>query len=236
MPRSFGQLTSASLAEQAVYGQAYTEPTGNARRSLSSSNAADVDPTGGGARSVKVTYFDLGATGVFGPYTEIVKLNGTGGVDMVATNVGLIEKMEVITAGASGGAIGAIGLYQATGATGTAITSIATGGIRTQLGHHYIPSKTQTRVTDLAVVGASGALVALKKYNYGVTGAVEHQIRNPIYCNGYENQVVYPEAAHLPVVGPARIRFTVTPGIAASASQTTYADMGWVDQRDDVTP
>jgi len=237
MPRSFGQITTTAQTEVPVYGQTYTEPTGNAQRSLSSSNAADLDPTGPGARQVKITYFDIGGTGgtgIFGPFTETVKLFGVTAVNTVATNIGLIEKMEVIAAGGSGAAVGALSLYQATGATGTPITTIPTGAIKTQLAHHYVPNKTQTRITDMAVVGTSGSLMSLKKYNYGgPSAAVEHPIRNPVMCNGAETQVVYPEAAHLPVIGPARVRFMVTP--AGTASQTSYADMGWVDQKDDVT-
>ena len=131
MPRVISLITTASAAEVPVNSTTYNEQTSGAQRSLKSASANDA-AAGSGARTVRVIYYKLAADGTIrGPFSEVVTLNGQTAVPMVATDLALVERIELVTAGSGGVPAGAITLYAAADGTGTAIAQIGAGQPRT---------------------------------------------------------------------------------------------------------
>jgi hypothetical protein len=147
--RSFGYIGTSAVTSVTVRATVYTPPGNNAQRSFRSTNVNDA-AAGTGARKVKLTYFD--ATGN-GPFEETVTLNGTTGVNTVATNIALIEKMEVVEVGSNGGNLGTIELRTGLAGAGTIIGSIAIGDNQTYRAHHYVPPGKNANI--LAIDGAA---------------------------------------------------------------------------------
>lgn len=229
--RAIGQVSTSATTQVPIEGTAYVEQTAGAQRSLKSSNAADA-AAGTGARTVRVTYFTLDANGqIAGPYMETVILNGVTPVPMVALNVALIEKMEVLTVGAGGVPAGIISLCAANDGTGTVIGTIAAGLLATQWAHHYVPTGYQTRITDLETLGgaATAATVDVAAARYPNV-AVEQTVTGPYGTTAtLPRGVNFTDSPHAPIPGPARVRMRVTPG--TGAAQVTTGSFGYVDQR-----
>lgn len=233
MPRLQGKTTTAATTESAIYGTAYTEPTTGAQRSISSGSALDA-VAGTGAQQVRITYFTLDASGnVAGPYAETVTMNGTTAVNTVATNIALVEKMEVVRAGSTGAAGGTITLYAITGGGGGIIGSILGAETQTHWGHHYIASGRRVVMTDVVMANSSAsttATVGVRSLAYGVVGAVEQILTEALSPKGqFGSQIVtFAENSQPPISGPARLRVYVTAGDAAS--QVTRVDLGYVEE------
>lgn len=231
MARAFGQTPSTTATtEVAVESTTYTEQTSGAQRALKSSSANDA-AAGTGARQVKITYYTLASDGtIAGPFTEVVTLNGTAAVATVATNIALVEKLEVIAAGSGGVAAGTISLTAASDGTGTTIWSIAAAAVRTLGAHHYVPTGWQCRLRDVAMVGgnASAALFAVKALPY--PSGVEQVVANAMSASSAQSvQEEFSEADPLVVVGPARVRMYTAP--ANSTAQVNYGGFGYEDAR-----
>jgi hypothetical protein len=235
MGRAIGQVATAAGAEAAIESTAYTEPTVGAQRSLKSSNAADT-AAGTGARTVRITYYSLAADGtVAGPFTEIVVLNGVTAVPTVALNIALIEKMEVLTAGAGGVAAGTLTLTVDNAGAGATIGTIAAGARQTLWAHHYVPTGGQCRVADLSIAGgdAAAAAFSLRSARYLAAGVVapELELTGSMLANNATSppggEYLYPVPPL--VAGPARIRAYVTP--ANANAQTSRLSFGYVDSR-----
>lgn len=228
MPRVIGKATTSSASEVALNATTYTEQTGGAQRALKSSSANDT-AAGTGARTVRVTFYTLASDGtITGPFSETVILAGTVAVAMVATTLALIEKMEVLTAGSGGVAAGTIICTAVNDGTGATIASIAAADVRTWLGHHYVPTGGICQISDLEGVGgdAAAALIDIKRLGYP-SGQVEQSV-----CGPYGATSALPRGVGLnvgPVLGPCRIRMTVTP--ANTNAQTTRASYGYRDAR-----
>jgi len=168
----FGYKSTTSITKTAIQATAYTEQTTNGRRSFKSTSANDI--TGGtGARNVKLTYYD---SNVNGPFTETITLNGLTAVNTVATNICLIEKLEVFEVGSTGGNAGAINLYTGINGTGTIFVSIAIQDNMTYFAHHYIP-KNKTMYL-LTIAGSS------KGNNYLLDG-VKRELSQPVSAISY---------------------------------------------------
>jgi hypothetical protein len=136
----------------------YTEQTANFTGSIISASASDA-AAGVGARTVKITYYDV--TGA-GPFTETATLNGTTSVPLVSSNKCFIEKMEVLTNGSTGWNVGDLTLRNDAVATvgiigrAHAITSpVNRGDNRTLWGHHYVPAGKTASLYTLTV-GTNG--------------------------------------------------------------------------------
>lgn len=128
-----GNLTSTSTSEVLVYPRTYAEPASEAQRSIISTNAQDSDPSGTGAKQVRINY--LNSSYVL--KKEDILLNGTTGVNTVATDIRFIESMEVIKGTYAAGAIKLMtGLLGA----GTEIMAIAALTTDSQACHHYVPA------------------------------------------------------------------------------------------------
>ncbi len=228
MPRAIGQVATSATTEVPVNATTYTEQTSGAQRALKSGSANDA-AAGTGARTVRIWYYTLANDGtIAGPFTETVTLNGTSAVATVATNIALVEKLEVLTAGSGGVAAGTISLTANSDGTGATIASIATGAVRTFLAIHYVASKRLCRIRDLEAIGGDPAvaLVQLKATPYPL--AVEQPVSGPFGTTSTLPRGPHFENNDVVVAGPARIRAMVTPG--NGNAQTTYASFGYVDE------
>lgn len=130
-------MSTVSLSRLVIRPVGYSEQTTNAQRSISSTSANDTAAGGTGARTIELFYLDENFNG---PFSEIIALNGTTPVDTVATNICLIERIEVVEVGTSGPSAGAIRLHSTTGGGGSVIASITAGDGRTRYSHHYVPA------------------------------------------------------------------------------------------------
>jgi len=226
--RILGSVATAATTRVPVYDKTYNEPTSGAQRSIKSASANDA-AAGSGARTVKITYYALAAGVITGPFTETLTLNGVTAVPTVATNIALIERIDVLTAGSGGVAAGDISLYAAADGTGTVIAILASGGVRTYLGHHYVPTNGQCVVHDLAATGGDTgvALVELDVKQYAATAQVELPVEGlDGVTSAMARQVDFPGNS-LRVIGPCRVRALVTP---SSANQTTRVSFGYRDE------
>lgn len=226
--RILGQVTTTAVTRVPVNATTYVEQTSGAQRSLKSSSAADA-AAGTGARKVRIVYYTLSSAGkVQGPFTEVVTLDGTNAVPTIATNIALVERLEAAEVGSGGAAAGTISMYDDAAGIGSVFCSIAAAAVRTFLGHHYVASGAQCRVTDLEFSGGDSAgagfeLVA-KNYVSGVELPFQNALSDP---NTGARQVLLPPPSGL-VVGPARVRAMVTP--ANTNSQVSVASFGVVDE------
>jgi hypothetical protein len=219
-----GKVILAATTPAAIYATTYTEQTADAQRSLVSSSAADA-AAGTGARTVRITY--LTAAGV-GPYTENVTLNGTNAVNTVASNICLIEKIEVLTVGSGKTNAGVISLKAATAGGGATIWSIAVSDGRTYGAHHYVSIGFVCRVTGLyaGIKGADTASFYLKSIPLPAGDNYEQQIGDYIRINSTGFLRTYGTA--IEVVGPARVIVWVAPD--STSSRTYYAAFDYYDE------
>lgn len=227
--RILGTVATAATTRVPVYDKTYNEPTSGAQRSIKSASANDA-AAGSGARTVKITYYALSSAGVItGPFTETLTLNGVTAVPTVATNIALIERIDVVTAGAGGVAAGDISLYTAADGTGTVIAILASGGVRTYLGHHYVPTGGQCVVHDLTATGGDTgvALVELASKQYAATAQVEQPVEGLDGVTSAVPRSIAFGGSSLRVIGPCRVRALVTPTVAA---QTTRVSFGYRDE------
>lgn len=207
-----GYIAVSATTPVAVRATAYSEPTTNAGRSISSANAADA-AAGTGARNVQITYFDQ--TGA-GPYTETVTLNGTTAVNTVATNICFIEKLEVLAVGSGGVNAGIITLYASTGGGGGAVGSIAASDLRTFWGHHYVPTGKTAYITGLSLghsgtTAGSGGVFRIRARTLAVATAPDSQISDFVRLYGQSSSFARTYGTAIPVTGPKRIALWVSP-------------------------
>jgi hypothetical protein len=214
---AFGDITTSALTRTLLRRTAYTEQTTDGQRSIASASANDA-AAGTGARTVKITYLDQ--TGA-GPYTETLTLNGTTGVNTVATNICFIEQIEVMTAGSGGVNAGIITLYSAVAKGGVAIGTINASDNQTFWCHHYVPTGKICNITGISsghngtTVG-SGALFTLNARPINVTDAVETQISDFVRLYGQTSTFARTYPSPIKITGPSRIRTYVTPETASS--------------------
>lgn len=131
--RRFGNLTATSTSEVLVCARTYNAQSSQAQRSVKSSSANDSNPSGSGAKAIRIEYLDSNYNLKF----EDVTLNGTTAVNTVATDIRFIQDMYVIKGAA---AAGVIELFPNTGGTGTAICGIPSASEQAFFCHHYIPA------------------------------------------------------------------------------------------------
>lgn len=117
-----------------------TPPDVGEQMTLISSDNADNGATTTGVLTVRIQYLD--ATGT--EQTEDVTLNGTTGVNTVATDIRFVNDMYALTVGSNGVAEGNITLYAFGGAIATDLYQfIALGGNKSLVPHRMVPvSKT----------------------------------------------------------------------------------------------
>lgn len=220
-----GKAVLAATTPVPLRATAYTEQTADAQRSIVSASAADAAARTG-ARTVRVTY--LTAAGL-GPYSEIVTLNGTTPVNMIAANVCYVEKIEVLTVGSGGTNAGVISLKAATGGGGATIWSIATGDGRTYGAHHYVSAGHVCRVTDVhvGIKGADTSSFTLKAIPLPVANNYESQVGDLIRVASSAG-FLRAYATPIEVVGPARVSIWALPD--STSSRTYYGAFDYYDE------
>jgi hypothetical protein len=217
---NFGDINTAATTQVAVRRTAITEQTTNAQRSIASANANDT-AAGTGARIVKITYLDQNGAG---PYTELLTLNGTTGVNTIASNICYIEKIEVTSVGSGGSNAGIITLYSAINKGGVAIGTIAATDNQTFWAHHYVPVGKTCNVTGIScshngtTVGSGGVFV-LKAHNLIVSGSPSIQVSDFVRLYGQSSTFSRTYTSPIKIVGPAHLEIFITP---ESSSALTY--------------
>lgn len=227
---AIARVSTSATTEVAIRNTTYTEQTSGAQRSIVSTSALDT-AAGTGARTVKITYYTLSGSTVTGPHEGTVTLNGTTAVNTVETNIALIEKIEVITAGSGGVNAGAINLITGTGGVGTTFAQIAASERRTLYGHHYIPNNfscflTAFRVSSTASSGNT-PFFGIRSQSFNNTDSAEI-----IIVDGYavQGSIGFKDtlfATRREIIGPAKIIFYVTP--TNIINQTQRADVAFYD-------
>lgn len=226
---SDGNITTASTSKVAVRKTAYTEQTTNAQRSFASSSSSDA-AAGTGVRTLQLTYLDQNGVG---PYTETITLNGTTGVNTVATNICYVESIDVLTVGSTGAAVGTITMYSAASKGGVTITTIAIGDTKTYFCHHYVPSGSTCYITSFqgvttGTVSGNGALFVISKQSIPAANNVVQEVSDIIsipgsvipFVRNYDSPIT-------PIAGPCRITGLVTP--KTTTSITSYMAMSYYE-------
>lgn len=215
-----GTVFTTDPIETRVEKTTYTEQTTDAQRSIKSSNANDII-NGTGARYVKIVYLTVNGDG---PYTEIIALNGTACVITTATNIGLIEKMEVTEIGSTGSNVGILTLYSNTTCGATTIGTIAATDNITKWGHHYVPINKVMSITGISVshngttVG-SGATFVLKSQVIPAGNKPEINRSEDIRLYGQSSTFSRTYSYPLKIYGPSKVTMFVT---SESSSDLIY--------------
>jgi hypothetical protein len=219
--RAFGYTATSAATSKTVRATTYTPQGTDSQRSFNSTNANDTG-AGTGARKVKITY--LNASGA-GPFTETVTLNGTARVNTVATDIALIERMDVVEVGSGGGNAGTIQIHTTPTSGGAVWGSIAIGDNQTYWAHHYVPPGKTCYVTNIE--GASSPTIGGLTLNTANPLSSLIPQRAPDITVRHTNVHVFRQyTIPVPVVGPAIIFVNERPD-AATAS-TVFASFGWI--------
>jgi hypothetical protein len=137
--------TPAVISTYPIRATTYTEPSANAQRSVGSSSVNDT-AAGSGARTVRITYLSTDMATV---KTTDVTLNGTTAVNTSVSDIHFIEKIEVLTVGATGANAGTITLFGSTAGAGGVVGTIAAGDNQTFWAHHYIRTAVKAIIKSL---------------------------------------------------------------------------------------
>jgi hypothetical protein len=222
-------VATAATAPATVWATAYTEQAANAQRSIASSSAADAS-AGTGARTVRLTYYTLAGAG---PYSEVLTLNGTTGVNTVATDICFIESIEVLTVGSGGVNAGTISLYTAINKGGVVFGSIAIGDGKTNWAHHYIGAGKVGYITGLSVghngttIGSSALFILRARFPL-VPNTYEVQVSDFVRLFGQSSTFSRVYATPIRVAGFARVTAYVIP--ESSSSFIYRAAIDYYDQ------
>lgn len=207
-----GTVATSATSEVRVEKTTYTEQTSDARRSIKSASANDII-NGTGARYVKIVYLTVNGAG---PYIETVALNGTGCVITTATDIGLIERLEVTEVGSTRSNVGILTLYSNTTCGGTTIGTIAATDNITKWAHHYVPINKVMSITGISVshngttVG-SGAVFVLKSQVIPLSNKPEINQSEDIRLYGQASTFSRTYSYPMKIIGPAKVTMFVTP-------------------------
>jgi len=212
-----------------VRATTYNEQSTSAGRSISSANVNDTS-AGTGAQQVTIVYYKSDG---YGPFTEVVTMNGTSAVNTTNTDICFIEKMFVSRTGSGGFNAGVITLFVGTAGGGGTLGTMgvgnlvaATGDNTTLWAHHYVPpGKTASLATViLSNFGGTGSGITtmiLKAKKIGVTGAADVLISDLIAVptgNALVRQLGIP----IRVVGPARVLGYTIPASNNTSSELSF--------------
>jgi hypothetical protein len=225
---TFGSRATNATTIVPVESTTYTEQLTNGQRSIASANANDTS-AGTGARTVTITYLDFTGSG---PFTEVLTLNGTTGVNTASTTICFIEKIVVNTIGSIGSNVGIISLYTAVNKGGSVFGSIAATINKTDWAHHYVPNGKTCYISGFSFFndstnGSNGALMVLKASYPTIANSTNLQISDYNGFPGSTGSKTRTYASPIQVIGPARITAYVTP--YAGAAQVQYAAFDYID-------
>lgn len=221
-----GYIATSATSSVTVRATPYTPQGTNAQRSFSSTSASDA-AAGTGARQIKITYM---STAMDVLKTDTITLNGTTAVNSNATDIALIEKIEVVSVGSGGGNVGTIQIFTATAGGGSVWGSIAPSDNKTFWCHHYVAS------------GRSFYLLNIRGDATATSGQISlFHIDNPIaalpgpqtqiastYLHGNQTTAGLPSLDHTlsapnVVLGPSIVFLNEKP--TAVTASTTFASM-----------
>jgi len=225
--RRGGYSQTNSTTFNTVRATAYTPQGTNAQRSLNSTDANDTS-AGTGARTVRITYYNAACQG---PFTTDVTLNGTTAVNTGPTDIALIERIEVLTVGSSGGNAGTIRLWTTTGGSGSEWATIAAGDNQTYWTHHYVAAGKRCFITELDAAGKSTpGIVTLNRLNPIDTAQAQHNL-DISYAFGDGNSTALTKrfAVPLVVIGPAIVFVNARLDFGFETS-TTHAAIGFFER------
>lgn len=226
-----GYISTNAITEASVLATTYTEQTSGAQRSFKSTSTSDTNTAGIGARTILLTYYTLASGAVTGPFTETITLNGTTAVNTVATNIALVESIEVITVGSNNSNVGTINMYTTTAGGGSIFASIAIGDRITYFAQHYVPTGSTAYITQLSAASTAGSSNVpdfyIRTLDYSTTNAAERVLIGNFLVQGSSNGNVRTFSVPLKVVGPARIVGYVTP--ANAPKQFNYIDFSFYE-------
>lgn len=226
--RRGGYIGTSATTTVTVRATAYTPQGTDAQRSIKSSSANDTS-AGTGARTIRITYYKADASG---PFTTDLTMNGTTAVATTATDIALLEKIEVITVGSGGGNAGTISIYTDNAGAGSVWGSIAIGDNQTYWAHHYVTSGVTCYITEAFVcakANTGGAAVlgiaTLNKLNPIDTTIVQ---KNLDVSYGYEG-VTNPMHFRTPIVvtGPAILFLNIKP--SATTASTAHGGFSFFE-------
>lgn len=225
--RRGGYFPTSLTTFNTVRATPYTPQGTDAQRSVSSTSANDTS-AGTGARTLRITYYNAACQG---PFTTDIALNGTTPVNTAATDIALIERIEVITVGSVGGNVGTIQLWTTTGGGGSVWASIAAGDNQTYWAHHYVATGKRCFITELDASGKpTPGIVTLNKLNPVDTSAAQHNLDiSYAYGNGDSPPLAKRFAVPLTVVGPAIIFINARLDYDLVTS-TTHAALGFFER------
>lgn len=165
--RAQGYTATSATSGKAVRATTYTPQGTNAQRSVNSTSAND-SSAGTGARTVTINYLDAS----FNLKSEIVTMNGTTAVNTVNSDIAFIESIVVASVGSTGGNVGTVQVWTATGGTGSIWGSVAASDNQTFWAHHYVPSGASCYILSMS----AGATVTAGQTNLNHSG-------NPLNAN-----------------------------------------------------
>ena len=150
-----GNLTATSASEVLVSAAAHVEQASQAQRSIVSTSAYDDNPSGSGAKIVRLVYLDSN----YNQFTEDLQMNGTAAVNTVGTTIRFVQSLKVISGTA---AAGTISLKTAINGGGTNICQITSATDQAFLCHHYIPAGRRCFLLGWGAVVTDDASMRLK--------------------------------------------------------------------------
>jgi hypothetical protein len=211
--RAQGYTATSAASGKVVRATTYTPQGTNAQRSINSTSAADTG-AGTGAQQVTISYLDTS----FVLKSEVVTLNGTAGVNTVATDIAFIENIMVSRVGSGGGNAGTIQVWTGLAAAGSVWGSIAAGDNQTFWAHHYVPAG----VTCYILSALAGATVTAGQANLNHSGnplvsTIPQQQIGMTVVHAGANSIEHDFTIPLALVGPDLVWMVERP-VAATAS------------------
>lgn len=220
-----GNINTSAAAEYALRQTTYTEPTSSQQRSFNSNNAADA-AAGTGARTIQLTYYSYSSNTITGPLYETITLNGTSNVNSVATNIGLVEKIEVMTAGSTGNNVGIISMFGSVNGGGGTIATIAVTSRQTNYAHHYVPTGKRCFLRNFTaystVSNANAPTFMIRFVSFAAANQAERIIMNTVQVQGSTISAYVEFPTLRAVLGPARV--TVYHTTVNGTNQTGFAE------------
>jgi hypothetical protein len=217
---TFGDVVSTTTTAKVVRRTTYTEPTGQAQRSVSSASAND-SSAGTGLRTLRIVYYDN--TGA-GPFTTDVTMNGTTAVNTSVSNIRYIEEMHALTVGSGGVNAGIVTIFNSTGGGGGAIGKINASDNRTFWAHHYVATGKIANITGISAGSTSttvgcGSLFILRAQILNVTNSADIQVSDFVRLYGQSSTFARSYQSPIKIAGPARLVVWAQPECTSS---TTY--------------
>lgn len=220
-----GNINTSAAAEYALRQTTYTEPTSSQQRSFNSNNAADA-AAGTGARTIQLTYYSYSSNTITGPLYETITLNGTSNVNSVATNIGLVEKIEVMTAGSTGNNVGIISMFGSVNGGGGTVATIAATSRQTNYAHHYVPTGKKCFLRNFTaystVSNANAPTFMIRFVSFAAANQAERIIMNTVQVQGSTISAYVEFPTLRAVLGPARV--TVYHTTVNGTNQTGFAE------------